>query len=213
MEELESLLAEREAFATADFDHLKHRVRCYAHIINICSSHVISSMTSVSKGYLSELKVAVDSNHIDCDDSEDELDGGDIDIGDHHIDELKLGDFYDDHSNLKEWVAGIKRDPLRRARRIIRLLRSSDQRREGFRKFIQDGNERQWFSEKTQSGKRRIVQVPELQLLRDVKTRWDSVFMMLRRLRVLRPVSSSQRLDGVTVETNQISNVGSRSVS
>ncbi|KAF8499292.1 hypothetical protein F5888DRAFT_1633754, partial [Russula emetica] len=47
-----------------------------------------------------------------------------------------------------------------RARRIIRLLRSSDQRREGFLPELNSG---------------------------DVKTRWDSVFMMLRRLRVLRP--------------------------
>ena len=33
------------------------------------------------------------------------------------------------------------------------------------------------------------VQVQHLQLLRDVKTRWDSVYYMIRRLRLLRPVS------------------------
>jgi hypothetical protein len=37
-----------------------------------------------------------------------------------------------------------------------------------------------------------VVQVPMLQPLRDVKTRWDSVYMMVRRLRALQPVSSSQ---------------------
>ena len=85
-------------------------------------------------------------------------------------------------------TAGIKRDPLRRARRVVRLLQSSDQRREGFHWFIQDGNQRDWFSIK--DGRKRVtVQVPELQLLRDVKMRWDSVYMMLERLRQLRPVS------------------------
>jgi hypothetical protein len=196
MQKLESLLTERETAIAVDFDHLKHRVRCYAHIINICSSHVISSMTSVSKPYISKLKVPIDSNFIFCGDSEDELDDDDDDDNTgRNIDDLEL-DCYDDEgkSNLKHWFAGIKRNPLRRARRVIRLLRSSDLHRENFRIFIQDGNTRKWFYERTQSGKHNPVQVPELQLLRDVKTRWDSVYSMLQRLRVLRPVSSSHVL-------------------
>ena len=60
--------------------------------------------------------------------------------------------------------------------------------------FIIDGNERKWFSLKTGNGKCELVKVPKLQPLRDVKTRWDSVYMMLQRLRVLRPVSLSRRL-------------------
>jgi hypothetical protein len=203
MKELQSLLDERETSVMVDFEHLKNRVRCYAHIINICSSHVISSMTSVSKRYLSKLKVPIESSPMIRDDSEDESDFDKVDP-EYDVDELDLADCYDgcDDSNFEGWVAGIKHDPLGRARRIIRLLRSSDLCREGFRKFIQDGNERKWFSEKTKSGKRHSVQVPELQLLRDVKTRWDSVYMMLKRLRVLRPVSLSQRLDNATVGTN-----------
>lgn len=200
MRELESLLAKREAAVAFDFDNLNHRVRCYAHIINICSSHIISSVTSVSKRYLAKLKVPIDANGMIRDESEDEPDDGDIDT-DQDIDDLDLDSFYDDRGNseLKEWIAGLKRDPLRRARRLIRLLRSSDQRRENFRRFIQDGNERSWFSERTESGKRQTIQVPELQLLRDVKTRWDSVYLMLRRLRTLRPVCLSQLRDSLTL--------------
>lgn len=190
MRELGSLLAKRETKVAVEFHHLNHRVRCFAHIINICSSHIISSMTSVSEGYLSELDVPVESKPTICDDL-DEPDDCEPDVDD-DIDELKLDDWYDDGDDpeLKEWFAGIKRDPLRRARRIIRLLRSSDSRRDGFRDFIILGNEREWFYEK-KNGKRSLVQVPVLQPLRDVKTRWDSVYMMVERLRQLRPVSSS----------------------
>jgi hypothetical protein len=72
----------------------------------------------------------------------------------------------------------VKRDPVALGRNIVRLLRSSGQRRETFDQLIRDGNKSGWFETK----------VPELQLLRDVKTRWDSVYLMLRRLRELRPV-------------------------
>jgi hypothetical protein len=140
MQELESRLAERETAIGFDFDHLKHRVRCYAHIINICSSHIISSVTSVPERYLSDLRVPVDTVRMfraDDDDDDDDDDGGE------DIAELQLDGCYDARgdSDLEEWFAGIKRDPLKRAHRVIRLLRSSDQRKERFREFIRAGNE------------------------------------------------------------------------
>ena len=140
-------------------------------------------MTSVSERYLSDLNVPVDPDESDptiCHD--DELDDDDVDLDDDDFPELKLdGDHYHDggNSNLKDFFAGVKRDPLRRARRLVRLLRSSDSRRQGFQNFIRLGNQQKWYS------------VPEKQLLRDVKTRWDSVYAMLERLRELRLVSSS----------------------
>ena len=44
LQELQSLLAEREV----TFNPKYQRVRCFMHIINICSSHIIASMTSKS---------------------------------------------------------------------------------------------------------------------------------------------------------------------
>jgi len=77
MQALESLLEKREkATKPLDFDSLNHCIHCYAHIINICSSHIIASVTSTSKSYLSDLKVPVDPNNVTCDNNnnDDKLD-------------------------------------------------------------------------------------------------------------------------------------------
>lgn len=212
MRELQGLLAHRETATAVDFNHLNHRVRCYAHIINICTSHIIASVTSTPKSYVSEPGVPTDSESATHDDSDDESDDGDVNP-DREITTLELADDYDDKgsSKLKAWFAGIKRDPLRRARRVIRLLRSSDQRREHFREFIQDGNRHRWFTVRGEDGDRVPVHVPELQPLRDVKTRWDSVYLMLQRLRQLRLVSPSRQLNSGDYD-HWMYHIGDRSV-
>ncbi len=226
MRELQSRLGSRETVPKIGFNASNHRIRCYAHIINICSAHIIASVTSTTKRYLSDLGVPLDSNLATCDDSDDSSDdddsddgsddddpdsddddsddGSDDDDSDNKLDDgdvdldrvaakLGLAKDYDVKGNhkLRRWLIGIQRDPLSRARRVVRLLRSSDLRREGFRDFIKDGNQRGWFIGKDKDNNRITIEVPQLELLRDVKTRWDSVYMMLRRLRQLRPVSSS----------------------
>jgi len=194
MEKLESLLKEREI--VAKFDHLNHRVRCYAHIINICSSHIINSTTSASGQF---------------DDYDGETDG---DFGyDRDIEDWEPALLYDDRadSSIKTWFGGLRRDPLKRARRLIHFFRSSDQRRTDFLKFIVEGNQKEWFYRINKDGKRELANVPAKEFLRDVKTRWDSVYKMLQRLRILRPVSSSQRLD-VPQQTNQVFDKGRRSL-
>ena len=80
-------------------------------------------------------------------------------------------------------TVGTDRDPIARARNIVCVLCSSGQRRDAFQNLIQDGNVRGWFQVDGES-----VQLRPLQLLRDVKTRWDSVYFMIKRLRELRPV-------------------------
>jgi hypothetical protein len=68
-------------------------------------------------------------------------------------------------------------------RAIVRVIRASGLRRDAFNEVIKNGNERGWFKVDD-----RVVKLDQLQLLRDVETRWDSVFHMLARLRDLRPV-------------------------
>ena len=104
------MLAKREMAIQVDFDHLKNRVRCYAHIINICSSHIVASMTSTSKSYLFDLKIPADSNYTTHDDSDGELDDDDDDIDFDDDFALELADCYEEG---EKWAAGIKRDPLR----------------------------------------------------------------------------------------------------
>jgi hypothetical protein len=198
MRELQSLLAKCEmAFGQLglDFDRLKHHVQCYTHIINICASHIISSMTSVSKQYISNLKVPTDTDSMFCAKDNDDLDDDNSDTKD--IAELQPDGCYNAHgdADLEEWFAGIKHDPLRCAHRVIHFLHSSDQHKQSFHGFIHSRNERDWFTKINADGKHVLVKLSDVQLLRDVKTRWDLVYMMLERLRYLRPVSSSQRLD------------------
>src|SRR5712691_9777883 len=228
MRALQSELQSPKRETKIRFDALNNRIRCYAHIINICSSHIIASVTSTTNRHLSNLEVPLDSNFATCDDSDDhpdndnsndgsddgsddssddddfddgsgdddsddELDDVDINL-DRVVAKLELAEDYDIKGDrkLRRLLKGIQRDPLNRARKVIRLLRSSDQRREGFRDFIKAGNQGGLFIEMDEDNNRTTVEVPQLEVLRDVKTRWDSVFLMLRRLRQLRPVSSSQ---------------------
>jgi hypothetical protein len=212
MRELEALLKLHDD--DIEFDHLNNRIRCYPHIINICSSHIIASSTRISKRFLETLKSEFagdlvysniegnedDEDGEDGEDGEDDEDGEDGEDGedddddddDSHlfarkIPELTLDeeqfDILDD--KVRAWYIGLKRDPIKRARRIVRIVRSSDQRKQAFKKVINTGNHSGWF----RSHDNEVIELPDLELLRDVKTQWDSVYCMIERLLVLRPVS------------------------
>src|SRR5713226_3567782 len=80
MRELEALLKRHDN--NIEFDHLNNRIRCYPHIINICSSHIIASSTRISKQYLEALKSESDGDLVysnikdnDDDDDDDDDDG------------------------------------------------------------------------------------------------------------------------------------------
>jgi hypothetical protein len=72
----------------------------------------------------------------------------------------------------------VSRDPIAMGRNIVRAIRSSGERRKAFKKLIRNGNAGGWFKDP----------LKERQLLRDVKTRWDSVYFMIKRLSELEPV-------------------------
>ena len=89
------------------------------------------------------------------------------------------------HPNQQTFKEAVRRDHVALGRNIIQVLRSSGQRRDRFDDTVRDGNEKGWF----QAGDPpKPIQLPQVQLLRDVVTRWDSVYYMVRRLREMRPV-------------------------
>ncbi|KAN0118276.1 Ribonuclease H-like domain containing protein [Russula decolorans] len=205
MRELEALLKLHDD--DIEFDHLNNRIRCYPHIINICSSHIIASSTRISKRFLETLKSEfasdlVYSNIEGDEDDEDDEDGKDDDdsrLFARKIPELTLDeeqfDILDD--KVRAWYIGLKRDPIKRACRIVRIVRSSDQRKQAFKKVINTGNHSGWF----RSHDNEVIELPDLELLRDVKTRWDSVYCMIERLLVLRPAIDfffSMKVHGLT---------------
>jgi hypothetical protein len=106
----------------------------------------------------------------------------DVDLVD-ALDELEaLVPHTSDRQSLEDAVA---RDPIALGRTIVRILRASGQRRDDFDELIRDGNEKGWFRVGNPA---QVVQLAEQQLLHDVRTRWDSIYFMIRRLRDMRPV-------------------------
>ena len=81
-------------------------------------------------------------------------------------------------------------DPIALCHSSVWAIHASGTRHDQFQKIIHDGNEEGWF--KSPQDSKTIIQVPEKQLLHDVKTRWDSVFNMISHFHKLWPVSHSQ---------------------
>jgi len=200
MEVLEVLLARHGITNTVRFDPQHSHVQCYAHIINICSSHIISSFTSTPESYISQLKITPDPNYLcHCTDSLDarnksdsdsgtelgNLDNNDNDDNDQDY-ELKLASCHrQGNPKPKGWVDTMKCNPLWRAQRVIHLLCSSDNHRTEFQKIIINGNEHGFFTKMDSSGNQVKDDIPVLQVLRDIRTRWDLVYLMLLHLREL----------------------------
>ena len=85
----------------------------------------------------------------------------------------------------------VARDPIALGRNVVRVIRASGTRRNTFNELIETGNARGWFVVGQPPNQKTITLEPK-QLLRDVCTRWDSVYQMLNRLREMRPVRFSR---------------------
>jgi hypothetical protein len=77
-------------------------------------------------------------------------------------------------------------NPIGLGRTVVRSIRASGLRRDSFDEVVINGNAKQWFKAGTPP---QVVKIQPLQLLRQVRTRWDSVYYMANRLREMRPVS------------------------
>jgi hypothetical protein len=113
MRELEALLKLHDN--DIEFNHLKNRIRCYLHIINICSSHVIASSTCISKQFLETLKSESDGDLVYSnikDDKDKDKDGRlfarKIDIPELTLNEEQF-DILDD--KVRAWYITVKSKP------------------------------------------------------------------------------------------------------
>jgi hypothetical protein len=132
--ELEALLKHRDS--DFKFNYCKNHVRCFPHIINICISHIVASSTWVSKEYLKSLKSEGDDGLSYSDNDNDDNDNSHNNIAlpwkiRWDIPKLELKNFELDELSVEDqaWFSGMNRDPIKRAHMIVRILRSSDQRK------------------------------------------------------------------------------------
>ena len=75
-------------------------------------------------------------------------------------------------------------DPVAHLRKIVIKIQSSGQRRDTFMTWIDIGNKNGSFVLNNKA-----VQIQPKQLLRDVRTRWDSTYQMIKRCIEMRSVS------------------------
>jgi len=174
MQELQVLLNEKGI----EFDAKDNRIPCSPHIVNICVSHIVSSCTKVNAANYTPGAVGFDF-------SDDEDDDG-VYVAEEEEEESEEEDDIDEgqYADLASWWQSLKRDPLKRARVVVRTVRSSGQRKDDFQKLIRLGNNMKSFKDDQDNA----ITLKELQLLKDVRHRWDSLYVMLTRLEDLRPV-------------------------
>jgi hypothetical protein len=192
MKELKKLLAEREiAFHSDD-----NRIMCFPHVVNIATQHILRALTNppddddkfyddgADQGGAHAGGTGEDNNEVnkanndDADtsnDSDNSTDEEDNDQGRRGNNIMRRG-----ASNYQD---AIQEDPINLCRKVARTVRSSGQRRDEFDEMVTNGNTKEWFRVDGQ-----VVQVSQLQLLLDVKTRWDSTFIMMKRFIELQPV-------------------------
>jgi hypothetical protein len=89
---------------------------------------------------------------------------------------------------VKDTRNGGDLSPIERTRSVVRAIRVSGMRRDAFESVNENGNQNGWFTQEQEHFVQQ-VKLQKLELLRDVQTRWDSVYLMLQRLHVMCPVS------------------------
>ena len=87
----------------------------------------------------------------------------------------------------------LEADVISLVRNIVCEFCKSGQRREAFMELIEVGNKKGWFLIDGQA-----TEIQQLQLLRDMKTRWDSLFLMIQCMLELQPVSSNHPIFKLT---------------
>ena len=143
--------------------------------MNICVKHGLKALTNVESASLTATG-AEDTVFQDTSRS------GAADEDDHELDEIDCDEAASTNAALQaapEYATALRNDPVKLARQLVTACRASGGRRAELREVIKEGNRIHAFGDKP---------LPELQLLRDVDTRWSSTFLMINRVLTLHPV-------------------------
>ncbi|PIL24443.1 hypothetical protein GSI_14197 [Ganoderma sinense ZZ0214-1] len=190
LRELEQLL--KEKIPDVEFDQDGNHLRCFPHVVNIAVKHGLRALTEADSEAPStsgaEAPTIVDGNLATVPSESSTarvLDEDNPDVL--HLDPIDRAAAAAANAALQEasaadYAKALKQDPVKIARKIVAACRSSTHRRLLLQQIIKEGNAREggW------DGKG--LQLPCLELLRDVDTRWSSTYLMIDRLIALWPV-------------------------
>lgn len=179
-----SFIQEIERIHQVEYDTVwdanEAQVACFPHTLNICVEQTIRALERLPLG-------PPNQDHSDKGgDNDDSNDDGDSDSDDDDSDSDDDGDSGDgDQRSVKS--------AIHKLRALVRGIRASDQRQTAFKDLISAGNSYGWWREDSdvagEQGAR--IQITPKQLILDVRTRWSSTYLMLRRALELRDVSSN----------------------
>ena len=180
IENLEEQLKQRDII----YDSSQHCIMCFPHVVHICVMHVIKQFTKSSQqgpdGFDDdETDELVDLGEVleAAERTEEDSDSGEEDLAD-----VPEGPPWDESQQTYEQA--LRHKPLDLVRRIVHAIRASNQRWEFLRQVILDANKSGRF--KDASGKPMKIPVHKLPL--NVKTHWDSTYLMINRVLKARPV-------------------------
>ena len=174
------------------FDPKECRIQCFLHIINTCVQHTVKALNN---GIDTDIDDKAENNSEGSEDDseksdneESASDGGDSDNESEgsNGEDPASGESVGEGTRVAQAVSNVPSDPLNKVRALVRGVRALGQRQEQFTNVILGGNQYGWWKDEQGNP----MTIKEKQLLRDVKTHWDSTYQMLIQVWEFRQVSS-----------------------
>ena len=180
IESLEKLLKQRDM----TYDSSQHCIICFPHVVHICVMHVTKQFAKSSRqGPESQDS----SNNTEMDKLPDLGKVFEAAERDPNSDKEDLADVPEGppwDKSQQTYKQALHHKPLDLVRRIVHLIHASNQCWEFLKQLILDGNKNGWFKDANGNA----MKIPVHKLPLDVKTHWDSTYLMINRVLKAHPV-------------------------